>query len=344
MAIAVDTSSVGVVRQEVAAKEYASGCAQLSGVDVLANVGSRDVARDMDVLRAALADSKLTYLGYSWGTRLGYTYAEQFPRNVRAMVLDGALDPTQNPIDDAVARYTAAQKAFEAFAAWCAAQQPCPLGNDPSAATENFQKLVRPLIDNPLPVDGVTLTYDNVVGFTYSSLYNPANWEQLRQVLLELASLRGEILRRVGLDSSPDPFTATACVDHRPVTDPAEMLLLSKRLIAVAPFMWDTGRGPNAAREICAFWPVPHTSEAHQLQVDRLRQTLVVSTTIDPATPYEDGLRLAEQLHARLLTVHGIQHTASLQGNRCVDSIVSRYLIELRLPPAGSQCTLTPKF
>ncbi|MDT7552485.1 MAG: hypothetical protein QOI16_1021, partial [Pseudonocardiales bacterium] len=96
----VDPSPAGVAQTEAENKLYAQRCAQRSGGnDVLANVGTRDAAKDMDVLRAALGDPKLTYLGYSYGTFLGSTYAEEFPRNVRAMVLDGAVDPTESPTD-----------------------------------------------------------------------------------------------------------------------------------------------------------------------------------------------------------------------------------------------------
>jgi len=107
------------------------------------------------------------------------------------------------------------------------------------------------------------------------------------------------------------------------------------------PYMQD-GRGPSAARDVCAFWPVPHTGVAHQPNVAGLPQTLVVSTTGDPATPHEDGLDLANALGARLLTVEGTQHGASLGGNQCVDDIVTRYLTDLELPPPGTQCALGP--
>jgi hypothetical protein len=76
--------------------------------------------------------------------------------------------------------------------------------------------------------------------------------------------------------------------------------------------------------------------------VTGLPHTLVISTTGDPATPYPDGVDLATALDATLLTVHGSQHGASLGGNPCVDDIVSRYIIDLELPPDGAQCTLAP--
>jgi TAP-like protein len=225
-------------------------------------------------------------------------------------------------------------------------QQPCPLGNDAEAATDTFQKLVRPLIDTPMPLpDGNTLTHYDAIAAIDVAMYDPESWEPLRQALLELASGNGEGLMRLA-DTyaslvSWDAFTAISCVEDKPVTDPAAALQLSERLIAAAPYQ-DDGRGPSAARDLCAFWPVPHTSEAHQPNVAGLPQTLVVSTTGDPATPYQDGVDLATALGATLLTVHGTQHGASLMGDQCVDDVVTRYLTDLELPPDGAQCTLAP--
>jgi pimeloyl-ACP methyl ester carboxylesterase len=344
----VDNSPAGVERQEADARDYAAKCAQRSGADLLANVGARDVARDMDILRSALGDPQLTYLGYSYGTRLGYTYAEQFPQNVRALVLDGALDPNQSQADSQVAQAAGFQQAFDTFAAWCATQQPCPLGSDPKVATDNFKTLALPLIDKPVSLsDGRTLTYGDAVTGTFGALYGPESWEPLRQGLLELAGGNGEGLMQLAdayrSGVSDDANTAIWCVDEKPLTDPAAALQLSERLIAAAPFMYDDGRGPSAARDVCAFWPVPHTMEAHQPNVAGLPQTLVVSTTGDPATPYQDGVDLATALGARLLTVHGTQHGAVLTGDQCVDDIVTRYLTDLELPPDGAQCTLAPR-
>jgi pimeloyl-ACP methyl ester carboxylesterase len=345
----VDNSPAGLEQQEADARDYAAKCAQRSGTDLLANVGARDVARDMDILRSALGDPQLTYLGISYGTRLGYTYAEQFPGNVRALVLDGAMDPNQSHADWRVAQAAAFQQAFDTFAAWCATQQPCPLGNDPKVATDNFKKLVLPLVDAPLPLpDGRTLTWGDTVIGTHGALYKPAGWEPLRQALLGLADGNGEGLMQLAdaysSGASGDANTAILCVEDKPLTDPVAALQHSERLIAAAPFMYDDGRGPSAARDVCAFWPVPPTMEAHQPNVAGLPQTLVVSTTGDPATPYQDGVDLATALGATLLTVHGTQHGASLMGDQCVDDVVTRYLTDLELPPDGAQCTLAPVY
>ena len=164
----VDPSPAGVAQTEEENRQYAQRCTDRVGADVLANVGTRDAARDLDVLRAALGDPKLTYLGYSYGTRLGSTYAEDFPQNVRALVLDGALDPSQSTVDRSVAQAAGFQQAFDAFAAECAKQGNCPLGTDPSKATAAFQAITRPLVDRPVAVGERKLTYpDAITGVTH---------------------------------------------------------------------------------------------------------------------------------------------------------------------------------
>jgi hypothetical protein len=94
----------------------------------------------------------------------------------------------------------------------------------------------------------------------------------------------------------------------------------------------------NAPLGTCAFWPVPPTSTPHELSIEGLPPTLVVSTTNDPATPYQAGVDLAKQLGGALLTFDGTQHTVVFQGDRCVDDIAARYLVDVTVPPEGARC------
>jgi pimeloyl-ACP methyl ester carboxylesterase len=350
--VEVDSSPAGVQRIERKNQEYKDKCAQRSGLELLANAGTRDVVKDMDVLRAALGDAKLTYLGYSYGTRLGYSYAEAFPTNVRAMVLDGALDPNQSLVDRSVAQAAGFQRAFNAFAAWCAARPRCPLGDDPKQATAAFKKLALPTIDTAIPLpDGREMSYNDVMTGTLQALYSQQLWDPLRLGLIELGNGQGRVLELLAdlyegrqddgtYQYTLDAFTAIGCVDDKPVTDRAEVLEADKRARQVAPFR-DDGHGPNAARDPCAFWPVPFTSAPHEPHVTGLPPVLVVSVTGDPATPYQAGVNLAKALGARLLTVQGTQHTVALQGTPCVDDIVGRYLIDpVALPADGTHCAV----
>jgi pimeloyl-ACP methyl ester carboxylesterase len=349
----VDPSPAGVAQTEAENEQYAQQCAQRSGgAEVLANVGTRDVVRDMDILRAVLGDEKLSYLGYSYGTRLGSAYAEAFPENVRALVLDGALDPTQTTVERTVKQNAGFQQAFEAYAAACARRPVCPLGPDPAQATTVFQNLSRPLIENPLPAEGGTrtLSYPDAVTGVIQALYLSELWPVLTQGIAGLATGDGTILLRLAdiyYNRHPDgtygngieAFNAISCVDEERITDRAERAELIRRANEAAPFR-DDGRGVVAALGRCAFWPVPPTSEPHVPQVAGLPPTLTISVTGDPATPYQAGVELAEALHGSLLTVEGNQHTAALQGNTCIDDIVNAYLIDLELPPDGARCTL----
>ncbi|MBO0848827.1 MAG: alpha/beta fold hydrolase [Pseudonocardia sp.] len=350
--VEVDTSPAGVARIEGKEKDYDAKCAQRSGGDkVLANMGTRDAAKDMDILRTALGDQKLTYLGYSYGTDLGTAYAEDFPNNVRAMVLDGAIDPAQNEVDRQLAQATSFQHAFDAFGAWCAGQQGCPLGTNPAQTTQNYRKLVLPLIEHPVPLDGGRkMSYTDATTGTIQALYSTQLWPKLERGLQELAAGQGTTLMGLADDyygRQPDgsyayeldAFTAVNCEDQGHITDPAAALDISKRDLAAAPFE-DDGHGPSPARDECAFWPTPNTSSPHVPRAPGLPQVLVISVTGDPATPYQAGVNLAKDLNARLLTVQGTQHTAALQGNTCVDDIVTGYLSDLTLPAEGARCSV----
>nr|WP_243770352.1 alpha/beta hydrolase [Amycolatopsis acidicola] len=346
-----DGSPEGVAKQEADSKDFATKCAQRTdhGTAMLANLGTRDVAKDMDVLRSALGEQKLTYLGYSYGTRIGYTYAEAFPGNVRAMVLDGALDPNEDETESLVNQGAGFGKAFTEFGKWCAARQDCALGNDAANATKAYQDLVRPLIDNPVNIgDGRKLTFDDATLGTIQALYSQQLWEPLNTGLNELKRGRGTTLMALAdqynerdqqghYSNTQDAFTAIRCVDDPRVTDKNEILNAENQYDQVAPFL-DDGRPNGAALDACAYWPVPNTSEPHEPKVSGVPPVLVISTTNDPATPYEAGVNLAKAMNGALLTFEGTQHTVFLQGNSCVDDAGTAYLVDGTLPAAGKRC------
>jgi pimeloyl-ACP methyl ester carboxylesterase len=352
--VEVDTSPAGIAHTEGENRAYAARCAQRVGTEVLANAGTRDVARDMDVMRSALGDAKLNYLGYSYGTRIGTSYAEQFPGNVRAMVLDGVLDPNGNRVESLVNQGAGFQQSFDAFVGWCLAQSHCWLGTIPKdQASLGFQQLLLPLTTAARPVGDRKLSYTDATIGTIQGLYTDHLWPVLNRGLTELAAGNGSTLLTLadiyyqrddhGYSGSQDAFTAVRCVDDPPVTDPAVVWEADRRYRQAAPFL-DDGHPPSAARDACAFWPVPPSGEAGTLQVDRLGQVdglppvLVVSTTGDPATPYQAGVELARQLRGKLLSFEGNQHTVVLQGVKCVDDAVSDYLVRLVLPKRATLC------
>ncbi|MGH3762252.1 alpha/beta hydrolase [Actinophytocola sp.] len=346
----LDTSPEGIRDTEAQARDYAAKCASRTGhgKEMLANIGTRDVVKDLDVLRSALGDDKLSYVGFSYGTRIGSAYAEAFPENVRALVLDGAVDPTQDQIDSTVAQGAGFQKAFGDFVAWCVDREDCALGRDANAALGTFQDLIRPLADRPVDVDGRPLSFEDATTGVVQALYSQQLWENLNTGLNELRQQEGRMLMFLadlylerGRDgeytTTQDAFTAIHCVDDPRVTDPNVIKDLNTRYKRAAPFL-DDGNPPGTARDACAFWPVPPTSAPHVPKVEGLPPVLVISTTNDPATPYQAGVALAKALQGGLLTYEATQHTVFLQGNGCVDKAGATYLIEGKLPAEGTRC------
>ncbi len=348
----LDSSPAGVVKVEAEQKDYVGKCVQRTGdgADMLANMGSRDVARDLDVMRSALGDDKLTYLGISYGTRIGTTYAETFPNNVRALVLDGALDPNQNVVDELVAQGEGFQKAFDAFSAWCVKRQDCALGQDSGKVLPNYLGLLRPLGERPLDIgNGRKLSYSDATTGVIQALYAADLWEPLNNGLAELKRQRGNTLMLLAdtyferdsnghYSTTQDAFTAVRCVDDPRVTDKSLILEAQRRYKEVAPFL-DDGHPASPALDACAFWPVPNTGSPHLPNVPGLPPILVISTTGDPATPYQAGVNLAKALNGALLTYEATQHTAFLQGHACVDDAGVNYLVNLTPPPSGQRCS-----
>jgi pimeloyl-ACP methyl ester carboxylesterase len=346
----VDYSPAGVAHIESLAKEFVGRCVDKMGKDFLANVGTVNVAKDLDAMRAALGDDKLTYLGYSYGTRIGSAYAEAFPQHVRAMILDGAVDPNADPIEADVRQSAGFQKAFNDYAADCAKNPTCPLGTDPAKSTDVYKSLVEPLVKSPAKTqDPRQLSYPDAVIGTIQALYTPSLWRHLTDGLTELQNGTGDTMLALadlymGRDeqghytNANDAQVAVNCVDDPPVTDRAKVVEEDRRTREVAPFMNYGQFTGNAPLTDCAFWPVPPTSKPHQISVTGLPPVLVVSTTNDPATPYQAGVELAKQLGGALLTFDGTQHTVVFQGNSCVDDIAADYLVNLKVPPPGAKC------
>lgn len=346
----IDMSPQGIAESEQENRTYAQRCAERSGLPLLAHVGTREVVRDMDVIRSVLGDAKLNYLGFSYGTRIGTAYAETFPENVRAMVLDGALDPEQDPVEEVVLQGAGFQQAFDAFATECATSPDCPLGTDPAAANARFRALVDPLVTRPAATtDPRGLSYDDAITGVQQALYSPSLWSSLRGGLTQLTQGRGDTLLLLadmyegrGDDGSysniNDAFNAIRCVDDPPLTDRAVAGEADARYRQAAPFL-DDGRGTgNAPLDMCAFWPVPNTGAPHSIDVQGLPTLVVVSTTEDPATPYQAGVDLAKQLDASLITYRGAQHTAAFDGVACVDDPVTAYFVDLTTPDPDLTC------
>lgn len=346
----VDYSPGGVAAIEQLFINLAQQCANRMGKEFLASVGTDSAARDMDVVRQAIGDDKLNYLGFSYGTELGTAYVERFPDRVRAMVLDGAIDPMQNAIDSNIDQMAGFQTAFTDYAADCAKSAGCPLGTDPAQWVNRFHQLVDPLVANPGPTsDPRGLSYQDAITGTINALYAPSYWKFLTSGLLGLQRQTdaGDLLMLADdyqgrddeghYDNGQDAFTAIRCVDSPTPADPSAWAAADLRTRQVAPFVSYGGFTGFAPRDICAFWPVPTTSTPHTPAPAPPGSVVVVSTTHDPATPYQAGVNLARELGAPLITFEGTQHTAVFNGDKCVDIPIVKYIVD-RAVPGNLRC------
>ncbi|MCG5432663.1 alpha/beta hydrolase [Mycobacterium sp. MYCO198283] len=347
----VDFSPAGVAHIEQVYRSVADGCLARTGPEFLSSVGTASTVRDMDVVREALGENQLNYLGYSYGTLLGARYAQAHPDQVRAMVLDAAINPAEDPISAAISQLAGFQRVFDAYAASCRRYRDCPLGSDPAQAVARYRTLVDPLVRAPAPTsDPRGLSYADAITGTLKALYTPRYWDFLTSGLLGLArgTDPGDLLLLADEYQLRDPaghyanlqdaFTAIRCVDSAFPTDPAPWVAADREIRQVAPFAsYGTFTG-FAPRDICALWPVPATSGPAPVSSPGPGKAVVVSTTRDPATPYADGVELARQLQAPLVTYDGEQHTVVFSGNDCIDQPVERYLVELTPPAPGLRC------
>jgi pimeloyl-ACP methyl ester carboxylesterase len=346
----VEYTPEGVAHIEKENKEFVQRCLDKMGKEFLSNAGTANVAKDLDAIRAGLGDDKLTYLGYSYGTRIGALYAEAYPDKVRAMILDGAVDPNADQIEEQIRQAAAFQKAFDNFAADCTKSPDCPLGTDPAKAVDVYKSLVEPLVKNPAKTkDPRGLSYSDAIVGTILPLYSPSLWRHLTQALSELKDGTGDTMLAMAdlymgrdaqghYNNSTDVRVAVNCMDKPHITDRAKVVDEDRRTREVAPFMSYGEFTGLAPLDTCAFWPVPATGDQHEINVKGLPPILVVSTTNDPATPYKAGVDLAQQLGGTLLTFDGTQHTVVFQGNTCIDDIAARYLVDVTVPPPNTRC------
>jgi pimeloyl-ACP methyl ester carboxylesterase len=347
----VDYSPAGVAHIEQVYRQLAQRCLNRNGSAFLENVGTASAASDMDVVRQALGDDQINYLGFSYGTRLGTAYVERFADHVRAMVLDGDIDPSVGPIEENLKQQAGFQTAFNDYATDCARSSDCPLGTDPAQWVNSFHQLVDPLVSKPAKTsDPRGLSYADATTGTINALYTPQFWKYLTSGLLglrrhtdsgDLLMLADEYYDRDDnghYDNSQDAFNAVRCVDAPSPTDPAAWVDADRQMRQLAPFLSYGQFTGYAPRDLCALWPVPATSAPAPAAPVAPGKVVVVSTTHDPATPYQAGVELARQLGAPLITYEGTQHTVVFNGDQCVDGAVDSYLID-GLAPGNLRCS-----
>ncbi|RPK77948.1 Carboxylesterase A precursor [Streptomyces sp. ADI97-07] len=329
---------------------FAKGCEKRSG-QILPHVSTVETARDMDILRSLLGDEKLHYVGASYGTFLGATYADLYPGRVGRLVLDGAMDPSLPAIDINRDQTAGFEAAFQSFAADCVEQPDCPLGTRSAAgAATALKQLFADLDAEPVPTGetrklGESLATIGVI----AAMYDESAWPQLREALA--GAKRGDgagLLALADTYYERDPSgkyanlmfanAAVNCLDLAPAfTRAAEVEKALPDFEKASPVF---GRGFAWAALNCGSWPVEATGTPHRTEAKGAAPIVVVGTTRDPATPYKWAVSLAEQLSSgTLLTYEGDGHTAYGRGSDCIDTAINTYLLEGTPPKNGKKCS-----
>lgn len=324
---------------------FAEDCAREYG-GILPHLGTKNVARDMDTIRAALGEAKLNYVGYSYGTSIGAVYADMFPGSIRAMVLDGGTDLSLGYEDTIRTQIIGFERAFQAYLDDCLANR-CAIARDGDP-----RKVVDAIIAKaekaPLPskrADRPAGPGEVQLGII-SAMYSKFTWGALTTALQQarngdgtgLVQLADNYLQREPNGEYPNLIEANAAVnyvDGECPKDPDAMRGFGDQVAKDAPTF---GRSASTSGLVCAYWPatadpvtVPKGAGAPPI--------VVIATTNDPATPYEWGKALSGQLESGVLvTYRGEGHTIYAQGSGCIDDLVDAYLLGLAVPAAGTTC------
>jgi pimeloyl-ACP methyl ester carboxylesterase len=342
-------ADVDAARDQAAA--FAAQCRELSG-PVIEHMGTASVARDMDLIRAVVGDEQLNYLGFSYGTQLGATYAQLFPDNVGRMVLDGAVDFLLPSEELSAGQAQGFERSLTNFIQWCLDESDCALDNTVDGARAQIRELALQARDEGFesrsmrPVNGNLMVYGIVV-----TLYDEASWPYLKLALNELietesASIIYELanfyLERNGTtgeyqDNSMAAFTAVGCLDASEaqpwtIADVEDFQASVEELSPTFGWWFASGLG-------CEGWPFSDPESVTSLDAAAtVDSILVVGTTEDPATPFAWSESLAERLDAPLLAWVGDGHTAYGRSNECIVETVDEFLVEGVLPDSGKRC------
>lgn len=338
----------GVQAQEDAWGAFGAACAQNTG-EVLGHIDTVTAARDMDVVRALVGDPALNYLGYSYGTKLGATYAALFPDRVGRMVLDSALDPQVDGDEMSAGQAVGFESALRAYVTDCLGGASCPLSGSVDAALGQVRALLDRTHTNPLPTaDGRRLTAPLAfTGIAYP-LYSQSTWSQLTSGLRAALAGDGSVLLALSdayfdrsadgeyLSNTTEAFSAINCLDLPAATDLAEMRAKAAEIEAAAPTV---GRFFAFSGTLCAQWPEPAVGGLDDYSATGAPPILVLGTTNDPATPFVWAEALAETLSSGVLVTHvGEGHGVYGLGNACATEAVDDFFLDGAVPAPGLTC------
>jgi pimeloyl-ACP methyl ester carboxylesterase len=338
-------------------ERYAQKC--LENTDYLEHFSTLETARDMDILRAALGEKKLNYVGKSYGTYLGTLYAELFPKNVGRFVLDGAVDPNIPMRDQTLAQAIGFEGATDSFIKDCLSRNDCPftgtLTEARTAITTTLQKAATTPLPQKDPRDDDTrlITESLILVGIASSLYDDVDgWPRLRQAFTESAANFGDTFLELADEYSgrnPDgtfrsnDFDSGAvidCLDWRDTRTTEQYTKDAEEFATKAPIF-----GPYIAYSglHCQFFPQPKSARvANTTTTITTAPIIVIGTIRDPATPYSWSVSLSKIFKgSSLISLDGDGHTGHGRGSACVDNAVDAYLLSGTLPPADLICDLT---
>ena len=333
---------------EAQTKADTAACEKNSG-PVLGFIDTTSSAKDMDILRAALNEKKLNYMGFSYGTKLGATYAELFPGNVGRFSLDGALDPSLSVEDITLGQAKAFEAEIHSWAEHCVKQPKCPVSGTPEEAVQQIRNLNASYVNNPQKTkDGRILTaaeFTNAVAF---AMYSTDLWDLLAAALTD--AFKGDSTAMMALadyaaERGPDgrytsntafAFNAINCLDYPMTTDTASMRAEAQQLEQASPTF---GKTLGYSGLTCKDWPYKPVDPPHKITAPGTGPILVVGTTRDPATPYAWAVSLSQQLRSGVLvTWNGDGHTAYGRANQCLTNAVDGYFVDGKVPVAGTTC------
>jgi pimeloyl-ACP methyl ester carboxylesterase len=353
-----------------ASAEIGRRCRDLNG-DLLDHVSTANVARDMDLLRRAVGDSRLTFAGYSYGGLLGMTYAKLFPDNVRALLIDGAPDPVawttgtpddhRRPFSVRVGSATATSDAMGFFLDECqAAPAGCAFASDDTRA--KFDQLLTRLLNGPIVVDlppgplgpggPIPITYAFAIDNLRGALQFPPVWPpvaELLQAAFEVSEDGGTQLASGspsdasvgegddGYDNSHEALLAVACSETNNPSSASRWASAAVEADRDTPYF---GADWTWLSLPCATWPGRDRDRATgPFGVPTASPLLFVNARFDAASPFERAVQVAGSFpEARLLTLEGAAHPASFVPNECVTEAVARYFVEQALPALDAVC------
>ncbi|MFT2019313.1 alpha/beta fold hydrolase [Streptomyces sp. 796.1] len=296
--------------------ELAESCRQLTG-PLAAHLDGESVARDMDAIRAALGERKISFIGHSYGTFLGERYARLFPQNLRALALDSAMDPSRPSAE----RYltdgsVTTEKTLKRFAAWCAKDRSCALnGKDVLAVTKDlFARADAGTLRDPGP-NGPTkkkVDADQLTDFLTFAL-GKGGWEQTAEQLAALHTGRGEVF---WIPTGINPtMQLVLCRDYDfRIPDYAAYQAMRKRVAKAAPHVRYNSQALDTVLG-CQGWTMPPKPQPAQA-AGELPPVLVANATHDLATPLPGAQRMARAFpKATLFTMDMVGHWLYRRGS-----------------------------